>query len=217
MSIDPATIDTYDRSAEEFSAHFKGYKGHELVKELEIAFKLAGNPRDARIVEIGCGAGKDAVAIAKRASWYEGFDPSKELLTIAQRELPGVSFVQSNAVDYLYPDDLDIVFAFASMLHLDKDDFSATCRKILQALRPGGVFCMTLKEAREYTSQLQRDDFGERLFYLYNSDLVQELAGPNFSVAYEDHYAAGPKHKPWFSIILRKQRQGARIKLTGEK
>lgn len=205
MSIDKLTVQTYDNSATEFSEHFNSYKDSGPVKEVDLAFKLAGQPKNARAVEIGCGAGKDATAIIKYASWYEGFDPSQNLLNIARQYLPGISFVQSNAVDYRFPENLDIVFAFASMLHLNKNDFATTCHKIAQALRPGGVLCMTLKEADEYTEQLQQDDFGARLFYLYNSNLVKELAGPEFMIVHEEHYTAGPKQKRWFSIILRKQ------------
>lgn len=205
MSLDKQTIATYDKSAKSIAQHFQTYRANYTAQdEISEAFKLAGDPRAARVVEVGCGTGKDALAISSRAAWYEGFDPSLELLKIAREQAPGASFVQADALSYGYPEGLDIVFAFASMLHMDKKDFEAACDKIADALRPGGVLCISLKEADEFASKVQTDKFGERLFYFYNPKLVCELAGPNFKQIYEEHMVTGPEKKRWFVQMLQR-------------
>lgn len=198
------TIATYNRSAEQFAQHFRQYADGVARKEIEKAFELAGSPAKARIVEVGCGAGKDAAAIAGQAAWYEGFDPSERLVDIARSQLPTASFVVADAMSYAFPDNVDIVFAFASMLHVDRDDFAAVCGKIAGALRPGGIVCMTLKEADMYKEVLQEDEFGSRQFYLYNPEVVNELAGASFENVFETHDLVGPKKKRWFTIMLRR-------------
>lgn len=204
MSIDPRTIQTYDNAARQMADHFLQYKDGVAREEITRAFTLAGQPTDA-VVEIGCGAGKDAAEIVTRASQYAGFDPSAKLLDIARRHVPSGVFTQADALTYAYPPNTDIVFAFASLLHLDKHDFQAVCRTVLAALRTGGIFCMTLKEADVYTEQLQEDEFGTRMFYLYPVKLVKELAGQGFTLAYENHTTAGPKAKKWMGLIFIKQ------------
>ena len=201
------TIETYDRSAAQMAQHFQNYADGVVRKEIEKTFALAGNPENARVVEIGCGAGKDAAEIVNRCSWYEGFDPSAGLLEIARQALPDVSFKQADALSYQYPENLNIVFAFASLLHLEREEFAAVCEKIAQALCPDGVFCLILKEAESYRSELQLDKFGERMFYFYNPKLVRQLAGNQFKQVFEAHELVGPEQKPWFTIILRKQQQ----------
>jgi SAM-dependent methyltransferase len=156
-------------------------------------------------VEIGCGAGKDAAELMKRVGWYEGFDPSGKLLDIARQNVPAASFVQADAAGYDYPEELDIVFALASMLHLNKVDFGAVCGKVAKALKPGGIFCMILKEADRYEELVQEDKFGTRQFYLYSPELVRELAGSAFEQVYEHHDVTGPEKKRWFTVILKKQ------------
>jgi SAM-dependent methyltransferase len=198
------TVDTYDRSASQFADHFQNYVDGVARQEIEKSLELAGNSSKARVVEIGCGAGKDAAELVRRVAWYEGFDPSEELLKTARAHVPTASFVQTDAVSYEYPDNLDIVFAFASLLHVDKDDFAAVCSKVAKALRPGGIFCMTLKEADEYKEELQEDQFGQRQFFFYNPQIVLELAGPQFELVFEDHELAGPKKKRWFTVILKR-------------
>lgn len=198
------TVDTYNRSARQFAKHFQDYADGVAREEIDRAFELAGNPQNARVVEIGCGAGKDAAAIVRRTTYYEGFDPSEKLLEIARMQVPEGAFVQSDAVAYPYPPATDIVFAFASMLHVDKDGFAVVCAEVADALRPGGIFCLTLKEADRYTPELQQDDFGTRQFYLYNPQLVRQLAGSRFEQVFEAHDEAGPKRKKWFTIMLKR-------------
>lgn len=205
MGVDAETIATYNRAAKDMAAHFQGYGGGAMRTEVERSFDLAGSPKDARVVEIGCGAGKDAAEIIKIAVSYQGFDPSAELLTIAREHVPNATFAQSDAVNYEYPKGLDIVFAFASMLHLDKEEFAVVCRKVSEALKPGGIFCMTLKETDNYQKLEQEDDFGVRRFFLYTPELVRELAGEVFEQVYEHHEVVGPKAKPWFTIILKRR------------
>ncbi len=204
MNYRDVTVATYDASAQAMADHFQNYGTGAARKEIDEALRLAGHPKAARVVDIGCGAGKEAAELVPRVGWYEGFDPSGGLLEIAKKNVPGASFVQADASSYRYPEDLDAVFAFASMLHLDKQEFADVCGKVARALRPGGVLCMTLKEADSYEARLQEDEFGTRMFYLYNPGLVCELAGPGFEKVFEDHQRVGPKNKPWFSIILRK-------------
>jgi SAM-dependent methyltransferase len=198
------TVQAYDEYASQFAQHFQGY-AEEKFNEVNQAFELIGGPKRARVIEIGCGTGMHAKYIVKKVGWYEGFDPSEGMLQVARKEIPGVSFVKADALTYKYPKNLDAVFAFASLLHVGKEDFKEVCRKVSDALRPGGVFCMTLKEAGEYREAMQQDDFGARLFYYYNPQLASEIAGPDFDLVFEDHLVLGSKGTAWCSVILRKK------------
>lgn len=194
------TIDTYDQSAEELAAYFKGIGPR--VKDIERAFELAGHPHVPRVVEIGCGDGRDAAEIVTRAAWYEGFDPSEGLLDIARKKVPDASFVKADALSYTYPPNLDVVFAFASLLHVNKDDLTHVCQKVAKALRQGGIFYISLKERSEYAEEIKADQYGERMFYYYTADLVKELAGDAFQAVHEEHMHHG--NTDWFNIALKR-------------
>lgn len=130
------TIDTYNRSAKELSKYFNGIGSR--IKDIKLAFGLAGNPKNARVVEIGCGDGRDAKEIVKRAEWYEGFDISEELIKIARQAVPQAHFKVADAANYTFPAYLDVVFAFASLLHLNKTEVRAILDRVHKALNPGG-------------------------------------------------------------------------------
>lgn len=198
---DRRTIETYNNSAEELSEYFKGIGPR--IANIELGLREAHAKNNASVVEIGCGDGRDASEIVKRVGSYIGFDPSTELLERARKKVPRGVFIEAEAMTFDYPDNLDVVYAFASLLHSPKDEVKQVCRKVLAALKPGGIFYISLKEDTNYNSAVQRDRFGERLFYYYNVPLFIELSGPQFEKAYQEHLIIG--HTRWFELALRKK------------
>lgn len=200
MDANDQTIQTYDESAAELAEFFKGIGSH--VEDIERALELAGVEHSGRVVELGCGDGRDAVEIIDRTAWYEGFDPSEGLLELARNRLPDTSFVKADALSYEYPDNLDVVFAFASLLHVNRTDLGSVLEKIAKSLRPKGILYATFKERPDYQEELQEDEFGKRMFYYYNPATVKKLAGDAFTTVYEKHRTIG--HTDWFAIALQK-------------
>lgn len=200
MDWNTQTIKTYDESAKELAEYFKGIGAR--VSDIELGLKLANASSDAKVVEIGCGDGRDAEEIVKRVAWYEGYDPSEGLLDIARQRLPDASFVKADALSYQYPENLDVVYAFASLLHVDQENLKIALVKIAAALRKDGIAFISLKERLAYEEEAKEDQYGRRMFYYYNPALIQELAGDSFVVAHEDHQTIG--HTDWFTLALRK-------------
>jgi SAM-dependent methyltransferase len=200
MNWNNQTIQTYDKSANKLADYFKGIGPR--VKDIELGLKLANVNGNARVVEIGCGDGRDAKEIIKQVAWYEGFDPSKGMLKIAKSELPGISFVLADALTYNYPKQLDVIFAFASLLHVNKTNLAKVFKKCAKSLRTRGIFYISLKERDSYIEELVKDNYGERIFYYYNVNLITRLAGNKFKSIYMDHQKIG--HTKWLTIVLKK-------------
>lgn len=199
-SLRQQTIDTYNQSAKELAEYF-GSVGPR-VEDIELAFELAGNPTDARVLEIGCGDGRDAREIVPRTAEYTGIDISEGLIKLARERLPEIEFEVADAVTYEYPENLDIVFAFASLLHLDSNEVSHVLGKVSKALKPGGIFYISLKEKPGYSSEIKEDEYGRRLFYFYNARIISSLAERHFSRVAESRKTIGSTD--WFEIALKK-------------
>jgi SAM-dependent methyltransferase len=196
------TVETYDRSAKALAEYFAGIGSR--VEIIEEAIGFAGG--DAlKVVEVGCGDGRDAIDIVPRVGWYEGFDPSIGLIELARKRLPGTSFVVADALSYEYPADLDIIFGFASYLHLSREDFGTACGKAAAALRPGGLLVMTLKERSKYEEELVEDEFGQRMFYYYDDATVRKIVGGEFEVVRMLHQTLKRKTAKWLLVMLRKK------------
>lgn len=197
------TIDVYDSTAQQMADKFRAIGAR--VKDIELAFKLAKADKSVRILEIGCGDGRDAKEIAKRANWYLGIDVSKELIKIAQYYVPEANFEVADAASFTYPKGLNIVFAFASLLHLDKNELKQILSQVHNSLEVGGIFYISLKWAEKYKQEVKKDEFGERLFYFYTPELITELAANNYEVAWSDRQTRqDANHAEWFTLALRK-------------
>lgn len=103
------TIDTYNKSAIALAEYFRGIGSR--TTDIDKAFALCGEPKSAQVVEIGCGDGRDAKEIVKRAGWFLGFDVSEELIKLARELVPTGKFEVADATKFTFPENLDIVFA----------------------------------------------------------------------------------------------------------
>lgn len=195
------TIDTYDNSAEALAIYFQGIGSR--VEDIEKSLNYAGTTTNARVVEIGCGDGRDAKEIAPHCTFFTAFDISKGLIRIAKKNVPGVKFQVADAVTFDYPQDLDVVFAFASLLHLDRNELKTVFEKVAVSLRHHGIFYISLKHRDQYESGVKKDEYGKRLFYFYNQETIEDLAGSQFVTA--ESYVKHHGNTDWLEIALRKQ------------
>jgi SAM-dependent methyltransferase len=197
------TVETYNKSAKELAEYFRGIGSRK--RYIDKTFELAGNPTEPRVLEIGCGDGRDAKDIVELTPKYTGFDISEELIKIAKKQVPQGQFVIADAISYPYPaNDLDVVFAFASLLHLNKDEVKDVLEKVHEALRDGGIFFISLKLAPEYKEEVKKDQYGTRIFYYYNPEIIKELAGKKYEVANLGGGFITVGNTQWFEVALKK-------------
>lgn len=200
-SLRDATISTYDNAAEKLVKHYEGIGPRE--GDVILAFALAGNPENAHVLEIGCGYGREARKILEHTDFYTGIDASEKLLELARQRVPQGNFELADAVSYDYPEEAyDIVFAFASLRHMDQTETETILRQVYHSLKPGGIFYISLQYADSYRETIKDDEFGVRLLYLYNPSLIQKLAGPVYKNVYESRDTI--EGRDWFEIVLKK-------------
>lgn len=200
MDYKALNIETYNKSAAQLAEYFKGIGPR--VKDIEMGLSLAGSPSKASVVEIGCGDGRDAKEIVKRVDSYIGVDPSEKLLEIARKNIPDGNFVCADALSFDYPENIDVIFAFASLLHVSRTELPQVFQKISDSLRIGGILFLSLKERDQYEEEIKNDEYGSRMFYYYNVALINELAGNAFEEVHQDHQTIGKTN--WFTLALKK-------------
>jgi SAM-dependent methyltransferase len=108
-----------------------------------LAFFEHYNKTGARVLDLGCGQGRDALFIARRGHQVLGVDISRtgvsQMLEESEREGLSVSGVVANAVVYDPPGDFDLVI-LDRVLHMLEDDRErlAVLEKASSVTRPGG-------------------------------------------------------------------------------
>ena len=193
------TIESYNKSAKALATKFNDIGAR--VDDIKRGFSYI-NKKDPKILEIGCGNGREAKEIVKRTSDYSGIDISEKLIEIARRENPDSKFEVADTENYIFPKGIDIIFAFASLLHSDKSKIKKIFDLACEALNKEGIFYLSLKYGN-YQELTKEDEFGTRTYYFYTPELIKELTGDKYKGIYED--IQDFKGQKWFTIILQKQ------------
>lgn len=191
----------YDKSADQFSQHYDQIGARE--GDIELAFALAGNPEHAKVLEIGCGNGRDARAIMRRTNNYTGIDTSEKLLSIARTRLPEGHFEQVDALNFMYQGPYDVVFAFAPLRHMKLEEVTDVLLAVHRSLRPGGVFYISSNHGLKYESVSQHSPVGGmRQIYTYNADIIQKHAPVGLKPVYQTRDTVDGQE--WFEVALQK-------------
>jgi len=197
------TLDTYNRTARQLARYFMGTSPR--IKHIEQAIELAGkNDGSGSALEIGCGYGRDAVEIIKRTKFYTGIDYSAGLIGLAKELLPNADFRVVDMQNYDYPAHAyDVIFAFASILHLDKESVKQLFIDAARSLTIGGIFYLTTKYAKGYKKEWYEDKHGKRLFYFYTPKMLADLAKEHYEVAVSEINTVD--NIKWIEMALRRK------------
>ena len=104
------------------------------------------DPKQMRVLEIGCGAGRMTKALAGMFGEVHAVDISAEMIGIAQRKLSGIpnAFVhQNNGMDLSVVPDLpfDFAFSFIVFQHIRSAEIiEGYVKEVHRLLRPGRLF-----------------------------------------------------------------------------
>ncbi len=96
-------------------------------------------PKNAKILDIGCGDGRLTKHLATMIPEGEiiGLDPSSSMLAAAKKhQLPNLSFIEGNAMNLPFKSRFDRIVAFNSLHWIS--EINVALRQIHQALAPGG-------------------------------------------------------------------------------
>jgi ubiquinone/menaquinone biosynthesis C-methylase UbiE len=164
------TIEAYNNAPGKFAFATK-----EMVNYPEIETMLKYVPyKNAPILDVGCGFGRDSEVLAKKGFKTIGIDMSKALLKKAHELYPDLSFA---VMDVRNLDFADNTFAAAwcnaVLLHLNDQDLAKALREILRVLTPGGVIAVSFKEGTGQKEVVEK--FSSELARFYNFKIRDQL------------------------------------------
>jgi trans-aconitate methyltransferase len=195
------TQKTYNNGAKILAEKFN--KIGSRIKNIRKAFSYFKNKKDLNILEIGCGNGRDAKDILKYSKNYTGIDFSKEMIKLSKEYLPNTNFIIADIEKFTIPQNLDLIFAFASLLHLNKDSFKKVLNKIYKKLNRNGAIYISMKYSKRYKEVIKKDDFGKRYFYYYSEKNLEKISKEiGYELLYINKYIL--REVEWIDLILKK-------------
>ena len=165
------TIGFYDSDPEGYSEATFGND----VSDIRGRF-MSHLPEGARILDLGCGSGRDTLAFRDLGYDVVAVDGSEGMCRVAERNT-GMLVRRLMFSDLDYESEFDGVWACASLLHLPTDQLVEVMKKVRKALKPGGVLYVSFKEG-EFSGK--RDG---RFYTDLTEDGVRELVKePGFEI-----------------------------------
>jgi SAM-dependent methyltransferase len=141
-------------------------------------------PREAVLLDAGCGPGHHANVFNQRGHTVVGIDLAEEMLKLGRKINPRVRFELMNMMDLRFQDcAFDGVWCIASALHLSKECMSDLLAGFARVLKPRGVLALGLQVGRK--SEITRD-FRFFEYYRNGGEIAAIIKDCDFVVIDED-------------------------------
>lgn len=196
-AFDPATLAFYAKEAPDYTASGPGGTSRWLAPF------LAKIPPGSRILELGCGSGRDAAAMIAAGYEVDATDGIAEMAAQATARL-------GRPVRVMRFDELDAVAAYdgiwahASLLHVPRHALPGVLKRVFDALKPGGLHFANYKGG----GTAGRDAVGRYFNYLDTPLLIDVFAAsaPWRIEAIEEYIGGGYEcgNGPWLAITARR-------------
>jgi SAM-dependent methyltransferase len=133
------TIDYYNKNAAAFYQQTVDIDMEALYQPF-----LRYLSKNAKILDLGCGSGRDTLAFKQKGYEVEATDYS-EVLVERATQLTGIAVQQQSFYDLSEVAVYDGIWACASLLHCDRSRLPDVLNRIHTALHRGGVCYMSFK------------------------------------------------------------------------
>lgn len=177
MDAKKETIKTYNKIASGYSAsHFV----HFWLDEFKQFKRLISGKK---VIDLGCGAGRDATVFVNNGFDYIGIDTSKGMLEVAKNRVTDGKFWQMDFSQTDFSDEtFDGFWAAASFLHLPKKDLSDALREAGRITKKDDIGFISVKEKTDMDEGfIYENKYGgiTRFFSFYSQDEFKKILEDN--------------------------------------
>ena len=145
------TLDYYNKNSEEY---FNSTLNVDMINTYKEFLKLV--PEGGKILDLGCGSGRDSMNFMKLGYEVTAVDGSKELAKKASALL-GNEVIVSTFEELELKEKFHGIWACASLLHIKKEDLKIVLNNLYNNLEDNGVFYMSFKYGeKEYVDDKNR-------------------------------------------------------------
>ena len=145
------TLDYYNKNSEEY---FNSTLNVDMTNTYKAFLKLL--PKGGKILDLGCGSGRDSMNFIKLGYEVTAVDGSKELAKKASALL-GKEVIASTFEELELKEKFHGIWACASLLHIKREDLKTVLNNLYNNLEDNGVFYMSFKYGeKEYVDDKNR-------------------------------------------------------------
>ena len=192
------TLNYYNQNADAF---IEGTQNADMSAQYR--FFLKHLSPGGRLLDLGCGSGRDSAYFSSLGFEVTAVDGSEELCKRV-KENYGIESLCMRFEDIAFAEEFDAIWACASLLHVKKADMPAVMSKVSDALKPGGVLYASFKYGSE-----ERISNG-RFFNDYTEGDIGILLTPQNQLALLEYWITEDvrpdrSDERWLNLVARKQ------------
>lgn len=192
MSADPQTLGVYAAQADDYA------KIMATADDPALTAFIGGVRPGGRVLDLGCGPGLYAAAMARSGLQVDATDAVAEMVSMAAAH-DGVTAWQASFDEIAGENLYDGIWANFSLLHAPKTDMPRHLAALRVALKPGGLFHIGMKTGTGET----RDSIGRHYAYYTEAELCDLLREANltpFSSMTGESAGLSGDVAPWVTI-----------------
>lgn len=145
------TLDYYNKNSEEY---FNSTLNVDMTNTYKAFLKLV--PKGGKILDLGCGSGRDSMNFMKLGYEVIAVDGAKKLAKKAS-VLLGKEVILSTFEELELKEKFHGIWACASLLHIKREDLKTVLNNLYNNLDDNGVFYMSFKYGeKEYVDDKNR-------------------------------------------------------------
>lgn len=196
------TLLVYEKDAEIFLKQWgrRKYKRPALLKGW-----VAVLPKQAVLLDLGCGAGQDARFLATLGHGVIGLDRTMPLLAFAKRQAPFVPFMLADMRALpIRAGSLDGIWAAASLIHLQKRNVTSVLAALRHLVKSEGLMAATFTYGSK--SKVKRAGWMPgRYFARWRKDeLIRTLRRTGWKVLFVKVVSNQERKGRWINVIARR-------------
>ena len=191
------TIKYYNQNAKKFFADTRSIPLHENQDEF-----LSYLKPHAKILDLGCGSGRDTKYFLSKNYHVDAMDGSKELVKLA-KNYTGTKVECALFSELSVIQEYEGIWACSSILHLPKEQLEETFKRIAEALKPSGYAYASFKYGDFEGERNQRYfiDFTEPKF----RDFIMKVPQLKIIDIWTNcDLRSNRQNEKWLNIILQK-------------
>lgn len=160
-------------------------------------------PKDAKILDLGCGTGRDSLYFKKLGFQVVALDGSKEMCKIAEKNL-NQKVICTTYENMDLNEQFDGIWACSSLLHLTEEDLINILKKLENYLQEDGILYASFKKGTN-----EEIENGRYFYYLTEEKWKKIEANLNYATEemyYTKSVVKGHEDISWINLILRKKK-----------
>ena len=191
------TLSYYNQNADAF---IEGTQNADMTRQYRFFFKHASQVD--KLLDLGCGSGRDSAYFASLGFQVTAVDGSEELCKRVRANY-GMDAQCVRFEELSFEEVFDAVWACASLLHVPKAEMPQVLARVSAALKPGGILYASFKYGRE-----ERVENG-RFFNDYTEADLDTLLTPENRLSLLEYRITtdvrpDQSHQRWLNLIARK-------------